>query len=154
MTRIIVHNHLPKRGKTVDGLHRTLARRGTRARDGETFTNERAGTLGLPVGRFEVISRSPPTKQSGPWGTFSDTKVRNIETGKEYTIPTGNAQVIFGLTFDRRARDGSDLDVINERRLKAGKTPYTPSTWRSMSAAEKAAESTRAKVGAAGFEVD
>jgi hypothetical protein len=54
MTKIIVHNHLPKRGKTVDGLHRTLARRGVRDNISEfmrllpTNTQEQVRRLGDP----------------------------------------------------------------------------------------------------------
>lgn len=59
------------------------------------FYNGVAGTLRLPVGDFEVIKQTEGfavvRKQ------FSELLVRHIRTGKEYLIPTGNAQLIFGL---------------------------------------------------------
>jgi hypothetical protein len=63
---------------------------------GKTFDNDKAGTLGLPVGTFKVLSKGGD-KNVGPWGSFSDLEVQDVKTGKKYTIPTGNAQMIFGL---------------------------------------------------------
>jgi hypothetical protein len=61
----------------------------------EIFHNGREGTLGLPIGDFEVVQEL--NGRAVAFKYFSDTKVRDLNTGKEYLIPTGNAQLIFGV---------------------------------------------------------
>lgn len=95
--RIVIHNHLPK-GRAV--LKRPM--KGTL--DGQKFENKQKGTLGLPVGSFEVVSEGKP-HHSGPWGSFSDLTVKETSTGKTFSIPTGNAQMIFGIGRDAAPDD-------------------------------------------------
>lgn len=51
--------------------------------------------LGLPAGKYEVVGRSSTKYFFG--SGYSSTTVRNLETGREYEIQTGNAQLIFGI---------------------------------------------------------
>ena len=76
----------------------TKKRTKDRALDGQRFSNKNKGTLGLPVGEFEVTGKIPG--KAMPWGTFSDLTVKDLGTGKTYQITTGNAQMIFGIGRD------------------------------------------------------
>lgn len=82
--------------------------------EGYKFHNDKAGTLGLPIGDFEVIDEKPDTAHSGPWGSFSDLIVKDKKTGKKYSIPMGNAQLIFGVPI-RETRKEYGLDGWKKR---------------------------------------
>lgn len=64
--------------------------------EGQKFTVKQEGTM-LPKGNYEVLSKKTDQAHSGPWGTFSITTVKNLETGERHEIPTGNAQLIYGI---------------------------------------------------------
>ena len=74
----------------------------------------------LPAGNYDVVEETPDSAHSGPWGSFSETRVRH-ESGKEFSIPTGNAQLI-GLLPQGRGRRKSIDDVrdIAGRMAKGG----------------------------------
>lgn len=64
--------------------------------EGQKFTVTQDGTM-LPKGNYEVLGKKTDQAHSGPWGTFSITTVKNLETGERHEIPTGNAQLIYGI---------------------------------------------------------
>jgi hypothetical protein len=51
------------------------------------------GELRLDNGEYEIIDK---VDKLTPFGNFSNLIVKNLETGKTDSIPTGNAQLIFG----------------------------------------------------------
>ena len=62
----------------------------------EKFTS--TGALQLPKGEeFEVVGKEDMPEVSGPWGDFSMTIVKSLKTGKLYSVPTGNAQMLYGI---------------------------------------------------------
>ena len=55
------------------------------------------GELRLPNGDYEVVNESKKGIKTIGHLVFSDTIVKNLQTNKKYSIPTGNAQLIFGI---------------------------------------------------------
>lgn len=80
MTRIVVHNYLPKR-RTKDA---TLV--------GHKFKTNMSPNLRLEPSSEYIVEEveNKPT----PFGNFANAIVKNTKTGKRFAIPVGNAQMM------------------------------------------------------------